>query len=137
MREEETQIIGGKEWKVYPWPAMYGLKIQSRLAPILSKAFAQGEGKDLMNLDISQVASGLLGSIDEEKTPKLLRDTLHGVRVEGKDVSLDRHFDELFCGNYAELYQGIFFVLKVNFGDLFTQAAGIGNRVAKNQKSAE
>ena len=124
-REAQTKVINGHEWQVYPWDAMHGIRMQARLAPVVQAALGSAKGADLMNMDVAEVVSGLLGAIDDERTPKLIRDMMHGVRVDGQDMSMDRPFNDMFAANYGELYQGLFYVLQVNFGDLFTMAGSI------------
>lgn len=126
-RETQRSVINGHEWEVYPWDAMHGIRMQARIAPIIQAAIGSAKGSDLMEMDAAEVVSGLLGSIDDERTPKLIRDMMHGVRVDGQDMSMDRPFNDTFAANYAELYQGLYFVLQANFGDLFTLAASIGD----------
>lgn len=133
MREQEKKLINGHEWTVTPWPAMYGLKIQARLAPLVSKSLGETQKGDLLDSDAGKIAAKLLESISEHDTPKLIRDILHGVRVEGKDVTLDRNFDDLFCANYGELFKGLWFVLQTNFQDLFTMAGDFGSQTAQEK----
>ena len=124
-REAQTKVINGHEWEVYPWDAMHGIRMQARLAPVVQAALGSTKGSDLMNMDVAEVVSGLLGAIDDERTPKLIRDMMHGVRVDGQDMSMDRPFNDMFAANYGELYQGLYYVLQVNFEDLFTMAGSI------------
>lgn len=137
MRQEQDRLINGHEWKVFPYPGMYGLKIQARLAPFLTgiSEIVQGLLKssktkgDLLDtdIDIGKLVKAIIENIDGEKTPKLIRDMLYGVRVDGKDAYSDKNFDEIFAANYKELYQGLYFVLEVNFGDVFQMAEGFTN----------
>ena len=135
-RDAQRKVINGHEWEVYPWDAMHGIRMQARLAPVVQAALGSAKGTDLMNMDVAEVVSGLLGAIDDERTPKLIRDMMHGVRVDGQDMSMDRPFNELFAANYGELYMGLFYVLQVNFGDLFTMAGSITGP-AENAPSEE
>ena len=136
-RDAQRKVINGHEWEVYPWDAMHGLKMQARLAPVVKSALGAAEGSDLMDMDVSKVVDGLLGAIDDESTPKLIRDMMHGVRVDGQDMSMDRPFNDMFAANYAELYQGLWFVVEVNFGDLFTMAGAIGGPDGNEADKAE
>ena len=126
-RDAQRKVINGHEWEVYPWDAMHGLRMQARLAPIV-KAAVSGVGSDMdfMDMDVAKVAGSLMEAIDEDATPRLIRDMMHGVRVDGQDMSMDRPFNEHFAANYGELYQGLWFVLEVNLGDVFTMAGSIG-----------
>jgi len=135
-REAQKKIINGHEWEVYPWDAMHGLRMQMRLAPVVQAALGSAKG-DLMDMDVAEVVSGLLGAVDDQRTPQLIRDMMHGVRVDGQDMSMDRPFNDAFAANYGELYQGLFFVLQVNFGDLFTMAGSIGGPAESDNKPAK
>lgn len=126
-RDAQTKIINGHEWQVYPWDAMHGLRMQARLAPLMKAAVAGAHGGDVLDMDVSAVLNGVFDQIDDQRTPQLIRDMLHGVRVDGQDVSMDRPFNDLFAANYAELYQGLWFVINVNLGDLFQMAGDIGS----------
>lgn len=134
-REAQNKFVNGHEWEVYPWDAMHGLKMQARLAPIVRAAVGSANG-DIMDMDVAQVVSGLLEAIDQEETPRLIRDMMHGVRVDGQDMSMDRPFNEMFAANYGELYQGLWFVVEVNFGDLFSMAGAIGGPDAPAEAEA-
>ena len=135
-RDAQRKVINGHEWEVYPWDAMHGLKMQARLAPVVKSALGAAEGSDLMDMDVSKVVDGLLGAIDDESTPKLIRDMMHGVRVDGQDLSMDRPFNQHFAANYGELYQGLWFVLEVNLGDVFTMAGSIGGPAEDGSQEA-
>lgn len=136
-RETQRKLINGHEWEVYPWDAMHGIRMQMRLAPVVQAALGSAKGGDLMDMDVAAVVSGLLGAVDDQRTPQLIRDMMHGVRVDGQDMSMDRPFNDMFAANYGELYQGLFFVLSVNFGDLFTMAGRIGGPAGSDSKPAK
>lgn len=138
-RSPEAQTINGHRWEVTPWPGMYGVKMQARLAPLVSGAVApmleavggaQG-GSDpmeaLMDMDVDKVVSTVLQHVDEQQTPKLIEMILHGAFVDGRDITQQVVFDEHFQANYGELYKGLMFVIKTNMGDLFSAAAPTGN----------
>lgn len=130
-REPERTTINGHEWEVYPWDGMHGLRMQARLGRALGPAIASMSNvEDVMDMDVQQIVGALSGQIDEKETPQLIRDMLHGASVEGKDVTMDRVFNEHFSANYAELYEGLAFIVRVNFGDLFQMAAAIGGQGA-------
>jgi hypothetical protein len=119
-REEESKLINGHEWKVTPFPGMYGTKMKVRLGKTLGPAF-KGVNQDIMDADIGVIISGLFEAMDEEKTPQLIKDLLHGTFIDGKDAV--KIFDLHFSGNYKELHEGLAFVLSVNYGD-FLELAG-------------
>lgn len=120
-REEESKLINGHEWRVTPFPGMYGIKIKVRLGKVLGPAFKGIGDANFMEADVGLIISSLFENMDEEKTPLLIKDILHGTYVDGKDAQ--KAFDLLFQGNYKELYEGLIFVLSVNYGD-FLELAG-------------
>lgn len=126
-RETERTAINGHDWEVTPWDGMHGVRLQARIARLVGPALgAMGDAGSFLESDVGAVVSALADRIDEKDTPQLIRDLLHGSFVDGKDVTIDRVFNEHFAANYAELYQGLAFILRVNFGDLFQLAAAIG-----------
>lgn len=138
-RTAESKIINGHKWEVTPWPGMYGLKMQAKLAPLVSGVIAPvinaiggaKQGADpieaLMSMDIDSVVAKLLQHIDEATTPALIEAMLYGAFVEGRDLTSEKVFNEHFTANYGELYKGLAFVVSVNMGDLFSMAAPTGN----------
>lgn len=138
-RTPESKIINGHRWEVTPWPGMYGLKMQAKLAPLVSGVVAPmvsamgtaKQGADpldaLMNMDVDSVVSTLLSHIDENQTPQLIESMLYGSFVEGRDITSANVFNEHFQANYGELYKGLAFVVQVNMGDLFSMAASTGH----------
>ena len=137
-RTPEAKVINGHRWEVTPWPGMYGLKMQARLAPVVSGVIAPvltaiggaRHGVDpvdaLMDMDVDSVVRSLLDHIDEEKTPALIEAMLYGAFIDGKDATNSTFFNQHFQANYGELYQGLAFVVSVNMGDLFSMAAPTG-----------
>jgi|SRR5690554_2815570 len=138
-RTPESKIINGHKWEVTPWPGMYGLKMQARLAPLVSgvvvplleavgSAKGGGDPMDaLMGMDAEKVVGVLLQHIDEDKTPALIESMLYGAFVDGKDATNTSFFNDHFQANYGELYSGLAFVVQVNMGELFGLAASTGS----------
>lgn len=129
-REEEVKTINGHEWRVTPFPGMEGVRTKVRLGKVLGPAFKAIDGDDIMDVNVGLLVASLFESVDEEKTPLLIKDLLRGTFVDGKDAY--KTFDLLFQGNYTELYEGLAFVLSVNYGD-FLELAG---RFMNQAKSA-
>ena len=128
-RTPVVKIINGHEWEVTPWPGGYGLKMQARLVPMLKGITgALGEaataGGAIMDVNIATLVEGIAGQIDDDKTPRLIKDMLFGAAVDNKDITMDKHFDNHFTANFAELYKGLAFVLEVNFSDFFELVGG-------------
>ena len=133
----QRKTINGHEWEVTPWEAMHGLRMQARIAPVVQAALSSADGGNMMDMDVAKVTSGILSAIDAQETPQLIRDMLHGVRVDGKDMTMDGPFNDLFAANYGELYQGLWFVVNVNLGDLFSMAGVTGGPDAPANQGAE
>lgn len=145
-REPESKTINGAVWEVHPWPGMYGVRMQQRwgkvLAPAIEAATSHKSAADLfseaaMSRDLSEFApvigtavASLLESTNED-TPQLIKDSMHGAVANGQDLSQQRIFDDHFTQNYGELYQGLAFILQVNFGSFFGLAGAIGARVSQ------
>ena len=137
-RDPHKRVINGHEWEIYPWDGMHGLRMQARLAKLIGPAIGQAGGADkqsLMEMDVGAVIGALVERVDAQETPQLIRDMLHGTSVDGQDVSMDKFFNEHFAGNYAELYEGLAHIVRVNFGDLFTMAASIGSSMGAAESS--
>jgi len=127
-RQTENKTINNHEWEVTAWDGMHGLKMQARIGKLIGPAIAKSGGGDLMNMDVASVIGAVVERIDDKDTPQLIRDMLHGTFIEGKDATQDRFFNEHFAANFGELYQGLIFVAKVNFGSLFQMADAIGGQ---------
>lgn len=127
-REAKEKTIDGQSWEVQPWAAMYGLKMKAKLAKTLGPALAKAGAIDnLFDSNVEDIVSGLLSQLDENETPKLIRELLSGAFVDGKDMSNDRLFNDAFSANYLPLYKGLMFILEVNFGNFSKLAANIGS----------
>ena len=125
MREPQTKQINGNEWTVQPWPGRYGLKMQSRMAKFIGPALGGiGNVDDLLDQDVGAMVSALTEVMDD--APGLIESMLQGVLVDGKDISNGTNFDNHFSANFAELYEGLAFVIKVNFGDFSRLVGAIG-----------
>jgi len=125
MREAQTKVINGNEWMVQPWPGRYGLKMQARMAKFIGPALGGiGNVDDLLDQDVGAMVSALTEVMDD--APGLITDMLQGVLVDNKDISNDTNFDNHFSANFAELYEGLAFVIKVNFGDFSRLVGAIG-----------
>lgn len=80
--------------------------------------------KDLLqsNMDLSKIGKAiehLLNSADDDKTFELMIDLLSATTIDGRDLSKDVVFDDIFSNNYGLLYKVLFFVLEVNYSNLF------------------
>lgn len=127
-RLAQSKIINGTSWEVTPWNAMHGIKMQARLARMLGPALSAASGTtSIMEADVTGIVSALFSALDEDKMPAIISDLLHGTRVDGKDITSTAVFNEQFAANYAEMYQGLAFILTVNFGNFFELAASIGS----------
>lgn len=133
MIQTEKRLINGHEWQVTQWPGRHALRMQTRLAKIVGPAVAKAaDGLDRTSgsvleseLDVGGVVSALVDRLDEQVVDQLVADLLNSTRIDGKEAARPEVFDVVFAGNLGELYQGLAFVIEVNFGSLFTAARTI------------
>lgn len=140
MMQPEEQTIGGNTFYIYPFPAFTSAYLSadviSLLAPLIggiAGALASrdgiGEGKSLMDMDVSEAAqhiAGAFSSLSAEKTEQLLRNLLLNknvvVKQEGSpdaDYLTEDKCNEIFCGKTQNMFILAFYVIKVNYSDFF------------------
>jgi hypothetical protein len=123
----------------------YAFKLKMRLlkliAPIASGTIGGIGGGNLANLkdvmnasfDFSKIGSSietLFTSLSEDQAYDLIIAILRTTRINGKEVSKEDAFNDIFSGNLSLMYKVILFVLEVNYKDLFKMGS-IGNLIKK------
>lgn len=141
--EKREKVIDGHTVVVVQFGGRLGfttkLRILKMLSPAVSGTLAGikvNSFSDLLNvmeakMDFSKIGDSvekLMMSSDEEKTLNLILTLVSSTRIDGKDLSQSNVFDDIFSANYKFLYKVLFFVLEVNYGNLFTMG-NIGNLV--------
>lgn len=136
-------LINGEEadiaYAVTPFPAMTAMRIAVKIA----KSFGSGIGvaasggvANVMDMDVSKLLDGILSSLDEEETPKLIADLLAKTERNGVFLSADV-IDKVYTQNFAELMAAVKLSLEVNFGGFIAalaQAANTGTGQAPSEK---
>lgn len=61
---------------------------------------------------------------------------LSGVQIDGKEVTREGNFDEIFSGNISFLLEVVLFTAEANFGSSFL-ASGTGNTSATSVQTTE
>lgn len=152
MMQPAERQIGRYTFYIYPLPAFTAARLSADVISLFSplvggiagameKASTDGgednggDKKSLMDMDVSEAApyiAGSLSSMSAEKVERLIRALLLGghvaVRGEGSpdaEYLTEDKCDEVFRGNTQNMFILAFYVLKENYGDFFES---IGNR---------
>ena len=130
--ETETRAINGSDWQVTQWPARKSLKLKTRMVklvgPTAGRLLSGGLSGMDEEMDISSAVDALVDRLNPDTFDQLVQDLLSSTRIEGKEAN--QVFDQHFAGNFSELYQGLAFVLEVNYGDFTSRIRdAIGNLV--------
>lgn len=156
MIETREREIEGKVFMVTQLPARRALKLQGKLIKtfgttvaqfmLLSKDEEEDEKKindgtthavsavDKATIDeikknsVVKMMQLLASSIQVETFEQIASELMMGVRMDGIELN-DALIDREFAGNLSLMYQVIWFVLEVNFGDFFAQG-GIGSHLS-------
>lgn len=130
MREPAEREIDGHSWTVTPFSATTGLKHMISLSKIfggpIGKAVASLQGKDMGDLEVSDLSFQVIGQaigeladrLDEETTTSLIMKLFEHVRMDGKAVVSDgtsKGFNLAFASNYGTMFKVLSFVIEVNY----------------------
>lgn len=136
MISEQRKEINGASYKVSQFGARRGLKVKTKLvkliAPTIIAALGSGGKVSLDSVVDSEMLSkaikSMLDNLDSDYVVNLIFELL--VSTYRNDVEIvgqnGIHFDDVYAGNYGELYKAILFVVEVNFGSFFREL-GIGS----------
>ena len=127
-RTPVVKIINGHEWEVTPWPVATAKDASAACSDAQGNHWSTGRSgycrRRYHGCQHCDAGRRHRRSDRHDKTPKLIKDMLFGTAVDNKDITIDKHFDNHFTANFAELYKGLAFVLEVNFSDFFELVAG-------------
>lgn len=120
------RMIGTVSYKVTQFPARTGLKLKTELIKLLAPSLMSVSGldKNIENINIGNIIGALCDKLDEDHVENLVLRLLACTRREGKEVV--PIFDDVYAGNYGELFNALKLVIEVNFASFFQQL-GIGN----------
>lgn len=136
----ESTEIDDHEYAVTQWSAeksiLMKLKLTKIFGPSLSTLvnLALDQNKEDQDVDESQILSGAISLLFDNSTPEeitaMIKSCVIGVARDGKKIT-ETSFAELFTGEDLMLiYRIFFFVLKVNYGNLF-KGQLVNNLLAK------
>lgn len=118
---------GPVKYMVTQFPARYGLRLKTELIKLLAPSLFSLAGNldaKVESSNISLIIESLCTRLDEGAIESLVLRLLSSTRREGKEV--DKVFDDVYAGNYGELFKALKFVIEVNYGSFF-QELGISN----------
>lgn len=122
--ESRQVVVEGRTYNIIPFNAIEAFKYQIRLAPLFSsleEIFAVKDKSDdpgaLLALFVKT-----LNNLDPEKTEALIRDLLKNIRDKEKGTI---NLDAMPSSDLVIIYRLIFELIKVNYGDFFSQLIGL------------
>lgn len=115
--EAKEKTINGNHWRTETYPAMFGLRIFNRLRSTIGLTL-QGVNADTLDQDAMQLIGAFINNLPQDND-QLIVDILSKTWVNDKEISQKQNFDMHFAGNYGELMEGLIFVLRHNYGDVF------------------
>ena len=130
MIETRDKIIDGATYTVTQLPARRALRLKARLVktfgPTLAQVFVSASKDKGDNSDLVRTIELLGASLDENTFESLVGELLTGVRKNGVELT-PQIIDLEFAGDMPALYQVLWFVVEVNFGNFFS-FLGIGSQ---------
>lgn len=135
--KEETREINGATYTVQQFVARRGLALKTKLIKLIApSAFAliggaKAQGGNIIDADIgadvlSKSIKTMLDNLgDSADVERLVFEILSNTRRNNAQID-GLLFDDVYAGNYGELFKAVFFVIEVNYGSFFRDM-GIGN----------
>lgn len=124
MIETLEKEINGSTYSVTQLPARRALKLQAKLAKMLSPFLAEMLiAAESTETSLSKAVQLLVSEIDDKTFDQFVMDMLPGVRKNNVELTPST-VDLEFAGNLNELFLVLKFVLEANFSDFF-QESGI------------
>lgn len=139
----ESFIIGSKEYAASKIPAfqanLLALKLQKIILPAVASMAGNGQGKSIMDIDLSSAASIISENLNESVMNDIVMPMfkLANVASVTDNVKIDSeiNFNKVFSDDsgLADFYELVFLVLKYNFGNFL---ASLANRFGGNGGAA-
>lgn len=136
----ETKQIGNNEYSATQWPAeksllmkfrltkVFGASLSSLLGVVDFKSMSVEDSK--LEVALSSAINSLFSSATPEEAVSLIKECIVGTAI-GDTRITDTKFNEVFSGDdMMDMYKVFFFVLKVNYGNLF-KGQKVGDFLAK------
>ena len=109
-----TVEIKDQEYAITPFTAVKGLKLFKRVMTIAGPGLEHlGDEEG----DITNVIAAVIKKFDEEPVEVLIQDLVKGVLCDNQEIIFATHFQ----ANYGTLFKLVAEVIKVNFGNVFTE----------------
>lgn len=141
MKNPESKTINGNQWEVSPWTGLHAVRMQATLtktaSPFIKSLREIDSLEDIKDGEAAGAIAELLASLEADQVVQLVKSMLVGVSINGKDASMDAMLNTHFAGNTFELYQGLWFVLQVNFADFTALVGSITSLVGVPTRKAD
>lgn len=137
MIETKEVLLNSKKFLVTQFMAREGLKLQFRLVKQLGPMMGSIASDLLLDgkIDAVVIAKALSQRIDEDACFSLVMDLLKNVKFKNQDLR-EIDFDVVFAGDYKTLYELLYFIIDLNYGNFFG-VGGIGNLLNKEPSTKE
>lgn len=131
MLETKEVTINSKKFLCTQFMAREGLKLQFRLikqlGPVMGTLASEGD------IDASSIAKALSQKIDEDACFDLVMDLLKSTKYKNQDIR-GTDFDIAFAGDYKTLFELLYFIIDLNYGNFFG-AGGIGGLFSTREEA--
>jgi len=120
--ETDNLTIEGRQYSVTQWPADKAIVMKLKLIKVIGSAFAliaDLQENDIDGDKFSKAIESLFHNNTPESIAELIKACTVGAACDGSRIT-ESSFNELFSGDkLIEAYQVFFFVIKVNYRNLF------------------
>ncbi len=118
--KKESLIINERKFEVTQWNATRAMVMKLKIGKYFGKALetlGNAEGKTFQELFMLALPA-VLENNDPEEFVEFIKELLAGITVDGKKMS-GVVFDMTFTGHLEQVYEVLWFVVKVNYEDFF------------------
>lgn len=106
--------VGGKDYKTQLFPANEALPIIGKFMSAIGGGFSGAEDGEMRKIALSLVGGAVQKLVASDPSLQLVRDLLKYTYQLDKSLNDTHAFNELFTGNYGDMYQVVFEVVKAN-----------------------
>lgn len=113
-------------YTVTQFPARLGLSVKTELIKLIAPTFLSMSGNldaDLSSNDGLRIIESLCSKLDSDKLEALILKMFSMTKRNGKDIN-QHAFDDIYSGNFVEMYQALAFICEANFGNFFQALKG-------------
>lgn len=120
--ETDNMDIDDRQYSVTQWPADKAIIMKLKIIKVIGAAFsliADAHEDDINGEQFSKAIESLFHNNTPESIAELIKDCVIGAACDGNRITASS-FNELFSGDkLIEAYRVFFFVIKVNYQNLF------------------